>query len=951
MRIISDLALYRRLARQAVPIWPLVAALFLVGLLATPLALLAPLPLKIAVDTVLGSRPLPTLLASPLPPAMRSPSGVLVLVAVLAILIAVATQMQVAAQKYLTVLAGERLQLDFRARIFQHLQRLSLTYHDTIGTADSVYRIQQDAPAIRSLVIDGFLPLVSSAVTLAGMIYVTIRLDWQLALVALAASPPLLLIARAYRPRLRSQSREVRRLESIALGVVHEVLGALRVVKVFGQEEREGNRFIRRSGDGVRGRVGLALAEGGFSVAIGVITAASMTIVLFLGITHVRSGLMSLGDLLLVMGYVAKLYDPMKTISRKTATLQGYLASVERAFAVLDQQPDVSERADARPLERASGAIAFESVSFSYAPDRPVLHDVSFTVAPGTSVGIEGTTGAGKSTLMSLLTRLYDPTEGRILLDGVDLRDYRRDDLRRQFAIVLQESVLFSASIAENIAYAVPDASRTQIVAAAQAANAHEFIERLPRGYDTEVGERGVKLSGGQRQRIALARAFLKDSPVLILDEPTSGVDAHTESAIVDALERLQNGRTVIIISHRPSAVARCAAMLTMARGRIVGDTSRTAVTLRAPRPPLAPPRPTVAPAGSASARRQEILLAHPAVQAWQRLNPERVVPDRITPAKFKPNKPRPNLTVYRLEGIGADGAAVIAKRCTRESGRIERTVYERILPQVPLAGPRYYGTVDGPHEDDVCWLFIGEIEGEKYDMLRPEHRAAAARWLGILHTEARFAADQAGLPDAGPSRYRAQMRATRDLIRDQVDNPVFGGADVAFLDGLVARFEELDEEWDRLELASNGLPPTLIHGDFNAKNLRVLGSAGVQIGAFDWEDAGRAVPGIDLAQAVDPSCRIAASPDLATYCAVVRERWSNCDVTDIERLATCGAVWRAVAVITWDAQHLARPWADAFLPNLRMYEAELTHALDRFGWPVRPGRPNGRHALPRRVG
>jgi len=945
MRIISDLALYRRLARQAVPMWPLVAALFLVGLLATPLALLAPLPLKIAVDTVLGSRPLPTLLASLLPPAMRSPSGVLVLVAVLAILIAVATQLQVAAQKYLTVLAGERLQLDFRARIFQHLQRLSLTYHDTIGTADSVYRIQQDAPAIRSLVIDGFLPLVSSAVTLAGMIYVTIRLDWQLALVALAASPPLLLIARAYRPRLRSQSREVRRLESIALGVVHEVLGALRVVKVFGQEEREGNRFIRRSGDGVRGRVGLALAEGGFSVAIGVITAASMTIVLFLGITHVRSGLMSLGDLLLVMGYVAKLYDPMKTISRKTATLQGYLASVERAFAVLDERPDVDERPGARPINRARGAIAFEHVSFSYAPDRPVLHDVSFSIPAGASLGIEGVTGAGKSTLISLLTRLYDPTEGRILLDGVDLRDYRRADLRRQFAVVLQESVLFSASIAENIAYAVPGATREQIVAAARAANAHEFIERLPQGYDTEVGERGVKLSGGQRQRVAIARAFLTDSPVLLLDEPTSGVDPHTEAAIVEALGRLQEGRTVIIISHRASAVARCTALVTMERGGIVADTTRLE--------PAAPPLPALVPAvGSASARRREILLAHPAVQAWQRLNPERVVPDRITPAKFKPNKPRPNLTVYRLEGIGADGAAVIAKRCTREAGQIERTVYERILPHAPLAGPHYYGTVEGPQDQDVCWLFIGEIHGEKYDMLRPDHRAAAARWLGTLHTTAQSAADQAGLPDAGPSRYRAEMRATRDLIRAQVDNPAFGAEDVAFLDLLVERFDELDEYWDRLARACTGLPPTLIHGDFNAKNLRVQTSPqGVQIGVFDWEDAGLAVPAIDLAQAVDPSCRIAASPDLATYCAVIRERWPNCDATDIERLATCGAVWRAVAVITWDAQHLARPWADAFLPNLRMYEAELTHALDRFGWPVRPGRPSGHHALPRRVG
>ncbi len=925
--------------------WRLVAAVFVVGLLASPLALLAPLPLKIGVDTVLGSRPLTAWVAALLPASVaRSSSALLALVAVLAILIAVATQLQVAAQKYLTVLAGERLQLDFRARLFQHLQRLSLTYHDTIGTADSMYRIQQDAPAIRSLVIDGFIPLVSSAVTLAGMIYVTFRLDWRLAVAAVAASPPLLLIAQVYRPRLRRQSRDVRRLESVALGVIHEALGALRVVKVFGQERREEERFVRRSGDGVSGRVGLALAEGSFSIAIGVITAASMTIVLFLGIAHVRSGLLTLGDLLLVMGYVAKLYDPMKTISRKSATLQGYLASVERAFAVLDERPDVDERSDARPISRARGAIAFEHVSFAYAPDRPVLHDVSFSIPAGASLGIEGATGAGKSTLISLLTRLYDPTEGRILLDGVDLRDYRRADLRRQFAVVLQESVLFSASIAENIAYAVPGATGEQIVAAARAANAHEFIERLPQGYDTEVGERGVKLSGGQRQRVAIARAFLTDSPVLLLDEPTSGVDPHTEAAIVEALGRLQEGRTVIIISHRPSAVARCTALVTMERGRIVADTTRLE--------PASPPLPALVPAvGSASARRREILLAHPAIQAWRQLNPERVLPDRITPAKFKPNKPRPNLTVYRLEGIGADGSAVIAKRCAREAGQIERTVYERILPHVPLAGPHYYGTVEGPEDQDVCWLFIGEIHGEKYDMLRPDHRAAAARWLGTLHTTAQSAADQAGLPNAGPSRYRAEMRATRDLIRAQVDNPAFGAEDVAFLDLLVERFDELDENWDRLARACAGLPPTLIHGDFNAKNLRVQPSPqGVQIGVFDWEDAGLAVPAIDLAQAIDPSCRIAAGPDIATYSAVVRERWPHCDATDIERLATCGAVWRALAVIAWDGQHLTRPWADAFLPNLRMYEAELTHALDRFGWPVRQGPASGHPALQGRV-
>src|SRR5436309_2425054 len=852
----SDIALYRRLLRQARPYWLHLAVLFGIGLLASPIALLNPVPLKIVVDSVLGSRPLPAWLAAALPAAAtRSPATLLAVAIGLLIAVAALAQVQGLANKFMQAYVGERLVLAFRTQLVQHAQRLSLSYHDSKGSADSLYRINQDAAVIDKIMVEGIIPFVAAGITLAMMIVVMTRLDWQLALVALGVSPPLFVLSRLYRPRMRRQSRHVKKLESSALAVVQETLGALRVVKAFGQETRETDRFVRRSTEGVTARIRLALMEGRFGVLVGLTSALGTAAVLLIGARHVGAGVLTLGQLWMVLTYLGQLYEPLKTISKKAAGIQSYLASAERAFGLLDEQPEVPERPHARAIGRAAGAVAFRHVSFAYGPDRPVLHDVSLEIEPGTRLGVVGATGAGKTTLISLLTRFYDPLEGAVLLDGVDLRDYKLLDLRRQFAVVLQDAVLFSLSIAENIAYAAPGATREQVVAAARAANAHEFIERLPQGYDTQVGERGVKLSGGQRQRIALARAFLKDSPVLILDEPTSGVDVHTESAIVEALARLQEGRTVIIISHRPSAVARCAAMLTIERGRVVADTSRTAVTLRPQ------PRPTVAPVGSASARRQEILLAHPAVQAWQRLNPERVVPDRITPAKFKPNKPRPNLTVYRLEGIGADGAAVIAKRCTRESGRIERTVYERVLPQVPLAGPRYYGTVDGPPEDDVCWLFIGEIAGEKYDMLCPEHRVAAARWLGILHTEARFAAAHAGLPDAGPSRYRAQMRATRDLIRDHVDNPAFGGADVAFLDGLVARFEALDEEWDQLERASNGLPSSLIHGDFNAKNLRVLESAqGVHIGAFDWEDAGRAVPGIDLAQAVDPSCRIAAN-------------------------------------------------------------------------------------------
>jgi ATP-binding cassette subfamily B protein len=295
-----------------------------------------------------------------------------------------------------------------------------------------------------------------------------------------------------------------------------------------------------------------------------------MALVLFVGVGHVRAGTLTLGDLLLVMGYIGKLYDPLKTISRKAATLQIHLASLERTFAVLEQVPDVTEQPNARPLGRATGALAFHSVSFAYGPDRPVLSDVSFEIEPGTRLGIVGATGAGKTTLISLLTRFYDPTAGQIVLDGVDLRDYKLADLRRQFAVVLQEPVLFSVSVAENIAYGDPAAAPAQIVAAARAAHAHEFIERLPQGYDTPVGERGMQLSGGQRQRIALARAFLKDAPLLVLDEPTSSVDVRTETAIFEAMNRLMRGRTAFLITHRESALAACDVRLQLERGRLV---------------------------------------------------------------------------------------------------------------------------------------------------------------------------------------------------------------------------------------------------------------------------------------------------------------------------------------------------------------------------------------------
>ena len=569
-RSYTDLTLYWRLLRQARPYWRHIAGILLVSLLSSPLALLAPIPLKIAVDSVLGSQPLPGPLDALLPASLTgSPAAVLAVAAGLVVLIALLSELQDLVGSLMSAYTGEMLVLDFRARLFRHIQRLSLAYHDTKGTADSTYRIQYDAPAIQYIAIDGVVPFITAGITVLSMIYVTARIDRQLALVALAIAPFLFAVSVSYRRRLRRQSREIKKLESSALSVVQEVLTALRVVKAFGQEEREQNRFIQRSSSSVRARIGMAVAEGSFGLSVSLVTALGTASVLFIGVRDVQSGAITLGELLIVMGYLAELYTPLKTMSKKMGDLQDSMASAERAFSVLDETPDVAEQADARPLERATGAVRFCQVSFGYEEDHPILRDLSFDVAPGERVGIMGATGAGKTTLASLLTRFFDPTAGQILLDGIDLRDYRLADLRNQFAIVLQEPVLFSTSIAENIAYACPGARDEEIAAAARAANAHEFISRLPHGYQTQVGERGMRLSGGERQRIALARAFLKNAPILILDEPTSSVDIATEAAIMEAMERLSRGHTTFMIAHRHSTLEHCDVIVRMENGHL----------------------------------------------------------------------------------------------------------------------------------------------------------------------------------------------------------------------------------------------------------------------------------------------------------------------------------------------------------------------------------------------
>jgi ATP-binding cassette subfamily B protein len=555
-----------------------VLLLFVLGLAATPLALLQPLPIKIAVDSVLGDHPLPRFVGALVPdPLAASREGRLAVAVVLLVGTALLLRLQVLGTWLLTTWTSQRMVLDFRARLFRRAQRVSLAYHDTRGTTDSSYRILYDAPSIQHLAIDGVLPFLTSAVSFGAMLLVMALLSLELAGVALAIAPVLFLATHHYGRRLRQRWRSVKKLESASLSVVQEALSAVRVVKAFGREEREESRFEEVSNRGIRENLAVARAESVFGIVIGLTLAVGTASVLWIGVRRVEARALTVGDLLLVMAYVAQMYEPLRTMSKKLAGLQGSLASAERAFELLDEAKEVPEKPDARSLPSARGAIRFERVSFTYDGRKPALADLSFEVEAGARVGIAGRTGAGKTTLVSLLMRFYDVTSGRILLDGVDLRDIRLRDLRNQFAIVLQEPVLFSASIAENIAYARPEAGADEIVAAARAANAHDFIAGLPDGYATLVGERGMKLSGGERQRISLARAFLKDAPILVLDEPTSAVDTRTERGILEAMERLMAGRTTFIIAHRLGTLTGCDVRLELEQGRLVESDARVA--------------------------------------------------------------------------------------------------------------------------------------------------------------------------------------------------------------------------------------------------------------------------------------------------------------------------------------------------------------------------------------
>jgi len=561
---------FARLWEQVSPCRPHLLGIVALAFLSTPFALLLPLPLKLVVDNVLNRQPVPPVVAHLVPPAWtQSNFGVLLIAVSFLVILGATMQLQVLASWLLQTYTGERLVHDFRARLFWHVQRLRLSFYDSKGTSDVAYRIQHDAPAIQIVTIQGAVPFLTAALSFIGVAWITCKMDLQLALIALSVSPALALLSRASSRKVHDGWHQVKELDSSAMAVLTEVLSAVRLVKAFGRERDEDERFKSRSTLRMRGQMNLAFAQAVYHCLIALLITVGTAAALWIGAKHVQSGLLTLGDLLIVMAYMTQLYEPLRTMSNKIPEVQASLVSLERAFALLDEVPETLSAANAQPIEDARGKIEFENVSFAYSNGRRVLSEVSFTIEAGTKVGVLGATGSGKSTLLSLLTRFYDPSAGRILLDGMDIRELRLKDLREQFSIVPQDPVLFSTSVAENIAFSTPDVAEEAIIAAAVAANADDFICMLPDGYETQVGDRGSCLSGGERQRIAIARAFLKGAPILILDEPTSAVDSRTEAVVMSALRKLLRGRTSFMIAHRLSTLENCDVLLHFVDGEL----------------------------------------------------------------------------------------------------------------------------------------------------------------------------------------------------------------------------------------------------------------------------------------------------------------------------------------------------------------------------------------------
>jgi ATP-binding cassette subfamily B protein len=471
---------------------------------------------------------------------------------------------------FLFVRVGLEALLKLRTDLFAYLQSLPLKYHDARRSSDSSFRVAYDSQSVQTIYNRGFTNIFSSVITLVSIFLIMVRLDWEVTLVSVSIVPAVVLAIHHFSRRIREQSTSIQEKESAVLAVAQEGLSAIRVVHAFGREESTVSLFRAQARQSLAANLQLTMTNVKSALVINTLMALGTAAMIYLGALHVLDQRLSLGNLTAFISYLAMLYAPIEALTQTAWALEGAAAGAQRCFEVLDQADDVPDLPGAVAITGTQGALRFEDVDFGYAPERLILHGINLEIRPGRRVAFVGGTGAGKTSLLSLAPRFYDPTRGRITLDGRDIRAITRRSLRAQISLVLQETVLFSTTIRENIAYGRPDASVAEIEQAARRAQAYDFIMAMPQGFDSPVGERGGNLSVGQRQRIGIARAFLKDSPILLLDEPTSALDPATERAIMDTLEELMRGRTTLIITHRLATVHHLDDIVVLANGRIV---------------------------------------------------------------------------------------------------------------------------------------------------------------------------------------------------------------------------------------------------------------------------------------------------------------------------------------------------------------------------------------------
>jgi len=555
------------------PHWKHLCLALIAMLLDAMFTVFRPWPLKVVIDRVLSNKPtrVPFIRAW-LDSASFTRLEILYGACLATLVIAVVTGLLTYCFTHVMGQVGQRFVFDLRRNLFAHMQRLSLRFHDRQRTGDLTARLTSEVQAIQDMIANGLIMLGSNFFLLTGMLALMFWLSWRMALATLSVAPLLLWVVFRYTRRLKVAAREARLSTRRMAALAHETLASIRIVQGLAQEEQQDERFQERSEGNLQAYLETVRYQAQVTPLVDALAAVGLMIVMWYGATQVLDGVMTTGDVVIFFAYVTGFYSPMKALARFSYLFNRASIGAEGVAEVMSIRSELADRKGARPAPRLQGAIDLRRVSFEYEPGRPVLCDLNLSIVAGEKIAIVGATGAGKSTLVSLIPRFYDPTQGTVCIDGEDIRDFTVNSVREQISLVLQDSLLFSGTVRENIAFGRPDATDEEIFTAARLANADEFIQDLPNGYDSIVSERATTLSGGQKQRIAIARAILRDAPILILDEPTSSLDAAAEHAVMEALGHAAAARTTIIIAHRLSTARLADRIMVLERGMIVEE-------------------------------------------------------------------------------------------------------------------------------------------------------------------------------------------------------------------------------------------------------------------------------------------------------------------------------------------------------------------------------------------